>query len=318
MRTAHGQTPRVRAENEVDAGRFRITVGPEQQASRFDHFLVANIPALSRSRLQNLIKAGYATLNGVSVKAGAKVRVGDEVVVREPLATPIEASPQQIAIDVLFEDDDLIVINKRAGIVVHPGAGNLEGTVVNALLHHCKSLSGIGGRLRPGIVHRLDKETSGCLVAAKTDLAHQRLAGQFERRAVRKIYLALVAGHFAKSDGVVEAPIGRHAVHRTKMAIVGPPRGRVARTTWRVLRKLGDASLLECTLHTGRTHQIRVHLAHLGHPVLGDPIYGKRGAFSRQMLHAWRLGFAHPRTGLWLDFESPIPLEFEQSGLPQP
>jgi 23S rRNA pseudouridine1911/1915/1917 synthase len=167
-------------------------------------------------------------------------------------------------------------------------------------------------------VHRLDKETSGCLVAAKTDLAHQRLAGQFERRAVRKIYLALVAGHFAKPDGIVEAPIGRHAVHRTKMAIVGPPRGRVARTTWRVLRELGDTSLLECTLHTGRTHQIRVHLAHLGHPVLGDPVYGKRGAFSRQMLHAWRLGFAHPRTGVWFDFESPIPLEFEQSGGTQP
>lgn len=293
-----------------------MTARLEDQATRFDHLLVEKIPELSRARLQTLIKTGYATLNGAPARPGSKLRLGDAIVVREPPALVSEARPQPIALDVLFEDDDLIVINKPAGLVVHPGAGHWEGTIVNALLHHCVSLSQIGGIKRPGIVHRLDKETSGCLVAAKTDLAHQSLSRQFAAREVTKIYLALVAGHFAAQSGHIEERIGRHPVHRTKMAVVNNSRGRTARTSWRVLRKIGEASLIECTLHTGRTHQIRVHLKHLGHALLGDEVYGKRGAFRRQMLHSWRLGFVHPRHGGSVEFESPIPRDFIEAGVP--
>jgi 23S rRNA pseudouridine1911/1915/1917 synthase len=217
---------------------------------------------------------------------------------------------------VLFEDDDLIVLNKPAGLVVHPAAGNWTGTLVNALLHHCHGLSSIGGEQRPGIVHRLDKETSGCLVVAKNDAAHQALAKQFAGREVTKIYLALAAGKFARLSGTIEAPIGRHPVLRKKMTVMLEGRGRASKTGYRVLLTLPMGTLVECTLHTGRTHQIRVHLKHLGHPVLGDDVYGKRGSFARQMLHAWRLGFIHPRTAERLNFESPIPPDFVEAGVP--
>ena len=212
----------------------------------------------------------------------------------------------------LFEDDDIAVIDKPAGIAVHPGAGNRRGTLVNALLHHCPTLSGIGGEQRPGIVHRLDKETSGCIVIAKNDFAHQKLSQQFAGRKVLKIYRALVSGHLKAKSGLIETPIGRHPVHRKKMAVVPATRGRPAKTSYRVLREFEDASLVECTLHTGRTHQIRVHLKHIGHPLLGDKVYAPKtaGAFPRQMLHAWKLGFFHPRTGRWMEFEAREPEDF--------
>jgi 23S rRNA pseudouridine1911/1915/1917 synthase len=289
---------------------------PADLGTRLDHFLAAQVPALSRSRLQDLIRGGHVTVNGAIVKPGAKLRTGDTVVVVEPAAVPSHTLPEDLALEVLFEDDDLIVLNKAAGMVVHPAAGNWDGTIVNALLHHCRALSGIGGTQRPGIVHRLDKETSGCLVAAKNDLAHQALARQFAGREVSKIYLALVAGVLAKASGTIQTAIGRHPVQRKKMTVVPPERGRAAHTDYRVLGPYGGGTLVECTLHTGRTHQIRVHLKHLGHPLLGDEVYGKRGHFSRQMLHAWKLGFAHPRSGTRMHFQAPIPPDFLAAGVP--
>jgi 23S rRNA pseudouridine1911/1915/1917 synthase len=287
----------------------------ELSGLRIDQFVVTHLPALSRARVQSLLKSGCITLNGVEAKASARLRAGDLVRVTLPPPVPSSVDAQDIPLDVLFEDRDLIVINKPAGLVVHPAAGNRDGTLVNALLHRCEELSGVGGVERPGIVHRLDKDTTGCLVAAKNDAAHQSLVRQFAGRSVSKIYLALVNGHFSKKSGVVDAPIGRHPVHRQKMAVV--ERGRSAKTSWRVLRELAEGSLVECTLHTGRTHQIRVHLKHLGHPLLGDETYGKRGKFLRQMLHAWKLAFTHPRTEKLVSFQSPIPPDFVQAGVPK-
>ncbi|MEA3207185.1 MAG: rRNA synthase [Chthoniobacter sp.] len=295
---------------------FRIE--RDQAGARLDHFLAAHVVAFSRARLQDLIREGHVTLNGGASKPGAKLRPGDLVVLVEPPPVPIGTRAEAIALDVLFEDDDLIVLNKPAGMVVHPAAGNWEGTVVNALLHHCPALSGIGGEQRPGIVHRLDKETSGCLVAAKNDAAHQSLARQFAGREVTKIYLALVAGQLAAARGTIEASIARHPVHRKKMTVVATGRGRAATTDYRVLRPVAGGTLVECTLHSGRTHQIRVHLKHLGHPVLGDEVYGRRAGFSRQMLHAWKLGFTHPRRGERMNFQAPVPPDFLAAGVPDP
>ncbi|MCX6968012.1 MAG: RluA family pseudouridine synthase [Verrucomicrobia bacterium] len=291
------------------------SVPPESAGLRLDHFLAAQLPHLSRSRLQALIKEGHIRVNGEPAKSGEKLRPGKRVSVHEPQAVPITGTePEAIPLEILFEDVDLLVLNKAAGMVVHPAAGNPSGTLVNALLHHCPSLSGIGGAQRPGIVHRLDKETSGCLVVAKNDLAHQSLSKQFAGRNILKKYLALASGHFAKKSGVIEKEIARHPVHRKKMAVVETGRGRASTTEYRVLRELPDASLVECTLHTGRTHQIRVHLKHLGHPLMGDALYGRRVGYPRQMLHAWKLGFTHPRSGQWMEFESPIPDEFVEAG----
>lgn len=290
-------------------------IAPGQAGGRLDQFLAAQIPELSRSRLQVLIRDGHVTVNHAPAKPGAKLRIGDAVALVEPPPAPVETRAEEIALNVLFEDDDLIVINKPAGMVVHPAAGNWRGTVVNALLHHCPALSGIGGEQRPGIVHRLDKGTSGCLVAAKNDAAHHALGRQFAGREVAKIYLALASGRFARASGTIEARIGRHPVHRKKMA-VAKERGREARTSYRVLGACGGGTLVECTLHTGRTHQIRVHLKHLGHPLLGDEVYGKRAGFSRQMLHAWKLGFDHPRTGQRMNFRAPLPPDFLAAGVP--
>jgi len=291
-----------------------FSIEPAQAGARIDQFLAAQIPALSRSRLQGLLRDGHATLNGALTRPSAKLRVGDTIALAEPPPIASETAAQDIALDVLFEDDDLIVLNKAAGMVVHPAAGNWDGTIVNALLHHCTALSGIGGTQRPGIVHRLDKDTSGCLVAAKGDVAHQALARQFAGREVTKIYLALAAGDFKKSSGEIDAPIARHPVQRKKMTVVKEG-GRAARTDYRVLGPCAGGTLVECTLHTGRTHQIRVHLKHFGHPLLGDEVYGKRGSFPRQMLHAWRLGFAHPRTGERMNFRAPVPPDFLAVGV---
>ena len=281
---------------------------------RLDHFLAKRLPQYSRSRLQQLIRNGFVRLNGASTRPRQIVRAGDKIDVRESPVEQIETRPQRIPLDILFEDDDLIVINKPAGLIVHPGAGQREHTLVNALLSHCTTLSGIGGKERPGIVHRLDKETSGCLVVAKNDLAHRELSRQFADRTVEKIYLALVAGKLRKPAGVMEERIGRHPVHRQRMSVT-TKRGRTAKTEYRVVRSNEEASLIECRLHSGRTHQVRVHLHHLGHPVLGDKVYGARLVknFPRQMLHAWKLGFRHPQTGEWKQFQASVPDDFKEA-----
>jgi 23S rRNA pseudouridine1911/1915/1917 synthase len=293
-----------------------MTVPASEAGERLDQWIVRQLPEFTRSRIQALIQQSFVKVNGIAAKPSAKVRAGDQVTLTEPAAIPSTTQAQEIALDILFEDSDLIVVNKPPGMVVHPAAGNWEGTVVNALLHHCQNLSGIGGEQRPGIVHRLDKETSGCLVAAKNDLAHQELSRQFAGREVSKVYLALAAGRFARQSGVIEAPIGRHPIHRKKMTVLQSGKGRASTTAWRVLSELEQGTLVECTLHTGRTHQIRVHMKHLGHPLLGDEVYGRRGAFSRQMLHAWKLGFAHPRTHKLVAFTAPIPPDFLAAGVP--
>ena len=288
-----------------------LTVAAEHAGERLDRFLAIALPRFSRSRLQALIKDGFITVNGKAGRPRDPVRAGDAVTLREPELQKVEAQPEAIALDVLFEDDDLLVLNKPAGIVMHPGAGHQQHTLVNALLAHCKNLSGIGGKERPGIVHRLDKETSGALVIAKNDAIHRGLSKQFAARTMGKIYLALVAGRPVKSTGVIDKAIARHPVHRQRMSIARR-QGRSAKTEYRVLRSNGDISLVECTLHSGRTHQIRVHLHHLGHPVLGDKLYGgkRAGDYPRQMLHAWKLTFRHPSSGEEMTFEAPTPADF--------
>jgi 23S rRNA pseudouridine1911/1915/1917 synthase len=278
---------------------------------RLDQFLAKRLPEYSRSRIQQLIRSGFVRLNEQTTRPRRIVRSGDKIDLIEPPVEKIDVRPEPIPLEILFEDDDIIVINKPAGLTVHPGAGQREHTLVNALLSHCTTLSGIGGKERPGIVHRLDKETSGCLVVAKNDMAHRELSKQFATRTVEKIYLALVAGKLRKAAAVIEEKIGRHPVHRQRMRVTSL-RGRTAKTEYRVIRSSDEASLIECRLHSGRTHQIRVHLHHLGHAVLGDKVYAPRFAknFPRQMLHAWKLGFHHPRTGEWRNFEAPLPNDF--------
>jgi 23S rRNA pseudouridine1911/1915/1917 synthase len=289
--------------------RIELVVSANEARLRLDQFLAKRLPEFfSRSRLQQLIRDGFVQLNNSASRPRQIVRAGDKIELTEPPLEKVETLPEPILLEILFEDNDLIVINKPPGLVVHPGAGHREHTLVNALLNHCATLSGIGGKERPGIVHRLDKETSGCLVVAKNDATHRDLSKQFAARTVEKIYLALVAGKLPKTTGVIEEKIGRHPVHRQRMSAT-TLRGRAAKTDYRVVRSSDRASLVECRLYSGRTHQIRVHLHHLGHPVLGDKVYGPRLAkdLPRQMLHAWKLGFRHPRTDEWRSFEAPLP-----------
>lgn len=286
---------------------------------RLDAFLAARLQDLSRSRIQTLIREQFIIVNGEPAKPRDTVKTGDLISIAIPEAVPLEAAPQDIPLDILFEDDDLVVLNKAHGMVVHPAPGNPDGTLVNALLHHCQGkLSGIGGVERPGIVHRLDKDTSGCLVIAKSDAAHQSLVTQFsERSTMEKLYLAVTKGVPKPAKDTIFTHIGRHPVNRQKMAVVNPPGGKSAITDYEVLATDAStvAALVLCHLHTGRTHQIRVHLHHKGTPIVGDPIYGKpdrnSGQTGRLMLHAWRLSFEHPITGTRHRFEAPIPAEFE-------
>jgi len=297
-----------------DSKLIEFVVTDDDAKLRLDQFLAKRLPEYSRSRVQQLIRGGFVRLNDQTTRPRQIVRRGDKISLREPPVEKIDIRPEPIPLDVLFEDEDIIVINKPAGLTVHPGAGQREHTLVNALLSHCVSLSGIGGKERPGIVHRLDKETSGCLVVAKNDIAHRELSKQFAARTVEKIYLALVTGKLRKPAGVIEEKIGRHPVHRQRMRVTSL-RGRTAKTEYRVICSSEQASLIECRLHSGRTHQIRVHLHHLGHAVLGDKVYAARFAknFPRQMLHAWKLGFHHPRTGELKNFEAPSPADFKQA-----
>lgn len=286
---------------------------PESAHQRLDHFLQTCLPDLSRTRIQSLIKDGHIRLNDVPAKPNTALKLGDRIAVAIPEATTVATLPQDIPLEILFEDEHLIVVNKPAGLVVHPAAGNPDGTLVNALLHHCKNLSGIGGELRPGIVHRLDKETSGCLVAAKHDLAHTRLTQSFSERHITKIYLAAVNGIPAAESGRMENRIGRHPVDRKRMTILSnPSTSKEAITEWRRIAVHQGCALIECRLLTGRTHQIRVHLREcLKTPILGDTIYAQPQRqfmpVSRLMLHAWKLGFTHPITEKMMDFESTIP-----------
>ncbi|WP_234047230.1 RluA family pseudouridine synthase [Luteolibacter pohnpeiensis] len=290
----------------------------ETTGERLDAFLATQLADLSRSRIQTLIREQFILVNGNPAKPRDTVRAGDSISVALPEAVPDIAQPQDIPLDVLYEDDDLLVIHKQTGMVVHPAAGNPDGTLVNALLHHCHGqLSGIGGVERPGIVHRLDKDTSGCLVVAKTDAAHQSLTGQFaERTTMEKLYLAVTQGIPTPERDTIFTHIGRHPVNRQKMAVVNPPGGKPAITDYEILHTDLETrtALVLCHLHTGRTHQIRVHLHHKGSPIVGDPIYAKKAKSTvktgRLMLHAWKLSFAHPISGETVRFEAPIPPEF--------
>ncbi len=292
---------------------IELIVPNERAGLRLDRYLALALPEFSRARLQDWIRSGEVHLQGKNVRVRETVRGADVVRLSVPPLQTIAAQPEDIALSLLFEDEDLLVVDKPAGLVVHPGAGNQTHTLVNALLHHCSTLSGIGGKQRPGIVHRLDKQTSGAMVVAKNDATHQELSRQFADREITKIYLTLVTGVFRRARGSIDASIGRHPIHRKKMT-VNQERGRTARTDYRVLQAEGGVSLVECTLHSGRTHQIRVHMHHLGHPVLGDSLYGRnqQRVAPRQMLHSWKLGFAHPRTGERMLFKAPVPGDFRQ------
>lgn len=286
-------------------------IDEDEAGLRLDRLLAAHLPTLSRSRIQAIIRSGGVQHNGKTTRPSETLRVGDTVTFCEPDPVPCEtAEPEDIPLDILFEDSALIVINKPAGMVVHPGAGNTHGTLVSALLHHCGSLSQVGGVERPGIVHRLDKETSGCLVAAKSDAAHQSLANQFASRTIQKTYLAITDTCPRMRTGLIDAPIARHPAHRQKMAISRSGRGREAVTEYRVLATKDGQTLIECHPRTGRTHQIRVHLQHLGSPILGDSVYGRRKSLSRHMLHAWKLAFQHPITAQTLTLTATPPPEF--------
>jgi 23S rRNA pseudouridine1911/1915/1917 synthase len=299
------------------------TIAEDAQGWRLDRALAAAVPTLSRERLKALISSGGVVGPAGPVRDPAvKALAGTyQVTVPEPRAAHNEA--QDIALTIVFEDEHLLVVDKPAGMVVHPAAGNFDGTLVNALLHHCAGrLSGIGGVARPGIVHRIDKDTSGLLVVAKTDVAHEGLAAQFAKHSIERRYLAIVAGIPVPAAGKVDAPLARSAANRKKMAIVEGNRGKRAVTHYRIARPLRDAALLECRLETGRTHQVRVHLASIGHPLLGDPVYGrtkaghqevlKRLNFRRQALHAAGLGFIHPVSKENLSFESALPSDIQE------
>ena len=299
-----------------------FVIDESQPGGRLDVFLREKFPAVSRGALQRLIEQGHIRVNGQVVKPTHTPRAGEQVEVHWPEAQPAEALPEEIPLDILFEDESLLVVNKPPGLVVHPAAGHEEHTLVNALLHHCRgSLSGIGGVARPGIVHRLDKETSGCLVVAKNDETHLALAKQFEDRTVEKLYDAIVLGILERDTGEIRASIARHPSHRKRMAVLESSNSRFAHTSYRVIERLVHATHAEAEIHTGRTHQIRVHFQFIGHPVVGDATYGqkanKRFAEStgytapRVLLHARKLSFVHPRTGRKVKFTAPLPEDFK-------
>ena len=309
---------RLNITTSIFVGGTRIIDGTLAGGERLDKAL-AEASGLSRERVKALIGEGRVTLDGKAVsQASLKPAEGARFSIEVPEAVPAEAAPQDIPLTIAFEDDHLIVIDKPAGLVVHPAAGNLDGTLVNALLHHCRGrLSGIGGVARPGIVHRIDKDTSGLLVVAKTDAAHEGLARQFADHSIERLYNAVVAGRPSPAAGTVTGAIARSSANRKKMALVEDGRGKHAVTHYRTLEALSGAALVECKLETGRTHQVRVHLASIGHPLLGDPVYGRTPprlrpllqqlAFARQALHAAVLGFIHPVSGEALRFESMLP-----------
>ena len=289
-----------------------LEVTPDFDGKRIDQCLAASFSDCSRSFLQKLLKDGKVSINGKTQKASSKVAAGDAVLVLLPEPEELNVEPENIPLDILYEDDDLLVVNKPKGLVVHPAPGHADGTLVNALLAHCgDSLSGIGGEKRPGIVHRIDRDTSGLIIAAKNDAAHLALSAQLKDHSLSRTYECLVTGNMKQDSGTVDAPIGRSSADRKKMAVV--PTGRCAVTHWEVVARYPGVTHLRCRLETGRTHQIRVHMAHIGHPILGDTVYGAKKpvpGLTGQCLHATGLRFIHPRTGEPVELHCPLPPEF--------
>ena len=283
----------------------RTELTADRAGERLDVFVARRLPELTRSRVQRLIGDGHVAVAGQRAKASLRLEAGQRVSVEVPPPVEMRAAPEAIALDVIYEDADLLAVNKPAGMTVHPAPGHPSSTLVNAILAHCGDLSGVGGVLRPGIVHRLDRDTSGVILVAKNDAAHQALARQLKERAVDKTYLALVEGTPKPAEGVIDAPIARDPRRRQRMAVVAG--GRASVTAYRVIERFTGASLVEARPKTGRTHQIRVHLAAIGHPIVGDRVYGKASPLvGRQFLHAWRIAFTHPRTGQRMELEAPL------------
>lgn len=301
---------------------IQFTIGKGEAGERVDIFLTHNVNSISRSQIQRVITEGNVQVNNLRVKSGYRLREGDFVILTKEAPKSYDVMPENIPLTIVYEDASIIVLDKPAGMVVHPAAGNYSGTIVNALLFHCKDLSGVGGVLRPGIVHRLDKQTSGLLIAAKSDTAHKALSKQFKKHIVKKVYKALVHGNVKDENGLIELPVGRHPTDRKKMSTKSK-RGKMAITRWKVIERYDIATLLDVEIETGRTHQIRVHLNTLGYPVIGDTVYGnsqKRTSeikndvlrnilnqMKRQALHANRLEFYHPLEDRYLQFTSPLP-----------
>jgi 23S rRNA pseudouridine1911/1915/1917 synthase len=301
---------------------YRLEVMPDEAGTRLDKYLANHRPELSRTQLQRLIQAGQVRLSGGVPAASYRVQAGERITLCVPPPQPARPAAEEMPLHIVYEDDSVVVINKPPGMVVHPAPGHAHGTLVNALLFHCQDLSGVGGEARPGIVHRLDKDTSGLLLVAKHDRSHRHLAAQLKTRQLRRGYVAVIRGTMPAAHGTIEAAIGRHPQQRQKMAVVSRG-GRAARTHYEVVEAWGPLSLLRLTLETGRTHQIRVHLAHLGHAVVGDAVYGGGSwqlpgqprleqtvrSLRRQALHAAQIGFEHPESGQWLEFTAPLPAD---------
>ncbi len=301
---------------ETPASQQQLIAASGDAGRRLDLFLAERVPQLSRTRIQELIREGLVLVGGRIAKAAHRISAGEVIEVKVQPRPALAAAPEDLPLDLLLVDDEFVVVNKPAGMVVHAGAGHARGTLVNALLHRLGKLSGAGGPLRPGIVHRLDKETSGAMIVARNDRAHEHLAEQFRSRNVRKIYVALVHGKLPKDSGTITLPISRDPHRRIRMT-ARAAKGRHARTDWRVITRLDPCTLVEAALHTGRTHQIRAHFAAIGHPVVGDTLYGaprtlRAGTrdlprLERNFLHAARLGFSHPTTGAWVEVRAPLP-----------
>lgn len=292
---------------------YVLKVDEENLGLRLDIFLTQSLPDIpSRSFIQKLIQSDHVTVNSRSVKANYQVALGDEIFVKILAVTSDPIEPQNISLDIFYEDDELLIVNKPVGMMVHPATGQYTDTLVNALLHHCQTLSNVNEPLRPGIVHRLDKDTSGLILVAKTNSVHVHLARQFEKHTIYKRYVALVEGHVEFDEGFIDAPLGRHPRHREKKAVVFAD-SKTAETSYRVLKRLKNTTLVALFPHTGRTHQLRVHMAYLRHPVLGDEKYGHKGSFSRLALHAQAIGFTHPRSLHDVEFSSRVPPEFLQA-----
>ncbi len=291
----------------------QIWQGENSEEMRLDKYL-AEQTELSRTRIQELCSSSLIRVNGKTAKSSLKVIAGDVIEAEIPDDEPIDVVPENIPLDILYEDSDIIVINKPKGMVVHPAPGVYSGTLVNALLYHCRDLSGINGKIRPGIVHRIDKDTTGCIVACKNDKAHEAVARQLEDKTCHREYTAIVMGNIAHDDGLIDAPIGRDPRDRQKMCVIDT-NSRDARTHFHVEERFGGATLVTCTLETGRTHQIRVHMKYIGHPVMGDEKYGKKCRYmdtQGQVLHAHSLTLVHPSTGETMRFEAPLPAYFEE------
>ena len=292
---------------------LEFSVDGSENGIRIDRYLSEKNAELSRSYLQKLLKEQGITVNGREVKANYTVQAGDEIRISLPDLSEPDILPEDIPLDILYEDEDVMVVNKPKGMVVHPSAGHTSGTLVNAILFHCQgNLSGINGVMRPGIVHRIDKDTTGALLICKNDVAHRDLAEQLKEHSIKRRYRAIVSGNLKDDEGTVEGPIGRHPVDRKKMAI-NYKNGKEAITHYKVLERFGNATYIECRLETGRTHQIRVHMTSIGHPLLGDEVYGSGKNpyhLQGQALHAMVLGFVHPRTGEYLEFTAPLPEYF--------